>query len=387
MAALAFIASFAQAAVPEGQPAPAVHMKLLKDGKLSDFPGWNAYKGKVVVVELWGTWCAGCVADIPHMNALQKAFQGKPVEFISVTAESAATVSKFQKRHPMSGTVGVGGDDAIKLLGSGSFPQTVIISKTGTVLRYTQPEEVSEKALAQLLDTGSASNIKPVFIKKESAEKNPKKKEAKEPMLEVRVDSAPSAGGNSSSGIGAGSAEILNFTGDLRFMLSQAYDINEQNIEISSGLPQQRLSFFLRVPRVSGKEMLSQVIKTAYGVEVRSVNKDKSVLLLQYDKDMSHSGLVPSKNGGSFGTGPGAIHADGTTVGNLLGFFEMVYGMPVVDETGLTESYKINIEWTPGNKDALSAVLKGQLGMTLVQATRSVEMLEVFPAAEASPEN
>ena len=381
MAALSLLPALAPAQVPEGQPAPKVSMKLLKDGVVSDFPGWEAYKGKVVVVELWGTWCPPCVAAIPHMNALQKALQEKPVEFISITEESADTIRKFQTRHPMSGTVGVGGGSAIRLLGAGGFPQTVIISKTGTVLRYTQPEELSEKTLGQLLYTGSSSAIKRILL-----EKNPRKTAVKEPLLEVRVDSVPYDSENSYGHTGGDTAVTLNFTGDLRFMLSQAYEISEKNIEISSGLPQQKFSFFMRVPRVSENVMLTQVIKTAYGAEVRSVSKEKRVLLLQYNKDTPHSGLVPSKSGGSSKWGNGFIHVEGATMEDLLGLFEGVYGMPVVDETGLTGSYKINLEWTPGDKDSLAAIIKDQLGITFAPASRSIDVLKAFPVGDGGGE-
>ena len=49
LAVLALLPAFLAAAVPEGRPAPRVSMKLLRNGAVADFPGWPAYKGKVVV--------------------------------------------------------------------------------------------------------------------------------------------------------------------------------------------------------------------------------------------------------------------------------------------------------------------------------------------------
>ena len=51
LAALVLLPAFVSAEVSEGRPAPRVSMKLLKDGGVSDFPGWKTYKGKVVVLE------------------------------------------------------------------------------------------------------------------------------------------------------------------------------------------------------------------------------------------------------------------------------------------------------------------------------------------------
>lgn len=57
------------------------------------------YKGKVTVVNFWASWCPPCIEEIPSLNNLRKAMQGKPFELISVNyAESRQVVSNFLKR-------------------------------------------------------------------------------------------------------------------------------------------------------------------------------------------------------------------------------------------------------------------------------------------------
>ncbi|HNW42906.1 MAG TPA: TIGR03435 family protein [Elusimicrobiales bacterium] len=380
---LALLPAPAGAAVPEGQPAPRVSMQLLKDGAVTDFPGWAAYRGKVVVLELWGTWCAPCVVSIPHFNGLQKALQGKPVEFISVTDESAARVGKFLEQHPMAGTVAVGGGEAISAFGTGLFPQTVIISKTGTVLRYTQPEELSEKALARLLATGSAAGIRRIL-----PDVAPAKKTARRTLFEVRIDSM-SCDEPDSFETQAGPAGVtLTCSGDLRHALSQAYGIKENNIEISSALPRQSFSLTARYPQASEKmfrSLLRQAVKTAYGAEVRGVKKEKQVLLLRYDKETPHSGLQPAKDSRASVSGSNqSVRAQGARMDQIAGMLENICRLPVLDETGLAGGYDIDIEWEPATPEALGAVLKEKLGLTLVPASRGLETLEVYPAGGES---
>ena len=46
------------------------------------------YKDKVVVLDLWATWCNPCRAEIPHLVDLNKEYGGKGVEIIGLTTES-----------------------------------------------------------------------------------------------------------------------------------------------------------------------------------------------------------------------------------------------------------------------------------------------------------
>ena len=49
--------------------------------KIADF------KGKVVVVNIWATWCAPCVAEMPTLAKLQAAYAGKGVEVVAVSID------------------------------------------------------------------------------------------------------------------------------------------------------------------------------------------------------------------------------------------------------------------------------------------------------------
>jgi thiol-disulfide isomerase/thioredoxin len=84
--------------VADAGPAPDL---ALTDGdgkpvRLTDF------KGKVVVMNVWATWCGPCVAEMPTLARLQSAFAGKPVEVVAVsidTAEDTAKAKSFMAKH------------------------------------------------------------------------------------------------------------------------------------------------------------------------------------------------------------------------------------------------------------------------------------------------
>jgi thiol-disulfide isomerase/thioredoxin len=50
--------------------------------RLSDF------KGKVVYIDFWGTWCSPCLEEIPDALELQKKYKGKPIVFLYVALEN-----------------------------------------------------------------------------------------------------------------------------------------------------------------------------------------------------------------------------------------------------------------------------------------------------------
>lgn len=81
-----------------GRPAPPIVGKTL-DGtslKLED------YRGKVVVVVFWGSWCGPCMAQVPHERELYKRLQGKPFALLGVSCGDTLDVAKETvKKHQM----------------------------------------------------------------------------------------------------------------------------------------------------------------------------------------------------------------------------------------------------------------------------------------------
>ncbi len=49
----------------------------------------QSFRGKVVVMNLWGTWCAPCVEEMPTLGALQAAYADKPLAVVAIDLEPA----------------------------------------------------------------------------------------------------------------------------------------------------------------------------------------------------------------------------------------------------------------------------------------------------------
>ena len=112
-------------------PAPQVELSS-SDGqplKLSSF------RGRVVLLNFWATWCAPCRTEIPELNGLQHDLEASGLTVVGVSwDDSADGVRKFQKEIPQDYAVLLGGEDVQdKFGGIRSLPTTYIIDREGNV--------------------------------------------------------------------------------------------------------------------------------------------------------------------------------------------------------------------------------------------------------------
>jgi thiol-disulfide isomerase/thioredoxin len=73
---------------PVPEPAVVFVGDQAKPVRLADF------KGRAVVLNLWATWCAPCVKEMPTLAALQQAEAGKPVKVVPVSMDTAGETDK-----------------------------------------------------------------------------------------------------------------------------------------------------------------------------------------------------------------------------------------------------------------------------------------------------
>ena len=98
------------------------------------------YKDKIVVLNLWATWCGPCRQEIPHMVELNNEYKGKGVELVGLTTEDpdddAEKVSDFAKEFKINYKLGwANANIAFPLMGNNrSIPQTFVIAPGGRII-------------------------------------------------------------------------------------------------------------------------------------------------------------------------------------------------------------------------------------------------------------
>jgi thiol-disulfide isomerase/thioredoxin len=109
----------------------------LPDGtfRLADF------QGKVIVINVWASWCGPCRREVPEYDKVRKAYEGKDVEFIALTAEDRSAfskVNKFVRDVKFGFRVGWADPELAATLMNGktAIPQTLVLDGGGQIVKH-----------------------------------------------------------------------------------------------------------------------------------------------------------------------------------------------------------------------------------------------------------
>ncbi|MFF4572060.1 TlpA family protein disulfide reductase [Streptomyces sp. NPDC001410] len=149
--------------VPQGKraTAPDLSGKTI-DGKTLDVAD---YKGKVVVINVWGSWCGPCREEAKYFSKVSQAYEGKGLQFVGINTRDTSTTPAvaFEKEHGISYPSLYDPTGKLMLrfkkgtLNPQLIPSTLVIDKDG---------KVAARALEALDETTLLKMVKPVLAEK-----------------------------------------------------------------------------------------------------------------------------------------------------------------------------------------------------------------------------
>ncbi|HEY3478292.1 MAG TPA: TlpA disulfide reductase family protein [Streptomyces sp.] len=134
------------------KPFPALAGTTLDGAKLD----LASYKGQVVVVNLWASWCESCQAEAPYLEHAYQAFKGEGVQFVGVDTRDNGGQGKAFVQDNKIGYPNLVDDTSETLLtrlvgitSLGSVPSTLIIDRHGDLAwRSLKPVDYTELSAA-----------------------------------------------------------------------------------------------------------------------------------------------------------------------------------------------------------------------------------------------
>lgn len=143
-----------QPAAPDPTASAALAGLALPDpsGKEQRLDQW---RGKVVVVNFWATWCAPCREEMPEFIKAQQESGPKGLQFVGIAVDQADKVEQFAKEIGLNYPTLIGGFGAMELsrtLGNDkmALPFTVVVDRKGTIV-HTQLGELKPAKLQSIV--------------------------------------------------------------------------------------------------------------------------------------------------------------------------------------------------------------------------------------------
>jgi peroxiredoxin len=93
------------------------------------------FKGKVVLLNFWATWCHGCQTEIPWFIDFQNQFKGEGLAVVGISMDDDGwkSVTPFVAEKKVNYAIVIGDEALGKLYNLGAMPQTVLIDREGRI--------------------------------------------------------------------------------------------------------------------------------------------------------------------------------------------------------------------------------------------------------------
>lgn len=143
--------------IVKGSPSPTFDYENVDVGKTS----LESLKGKFIYIDVWATWCGPCIAEIPALKEVEKAYHGKNIEFVSISIDERKDFEKWKKMVADKELKGIQliadndwKSDFVKSYAIDGIPRFILIDTEGKIISADAPRPSEEKFKELLTEVG-----------------------------------------------------------------------------------------------------------------------------------------------------------------------------------------------------------------------------------------
>ena len=115
----------------------------------------SEWKGKILIINFWATWCQPCRKEIPEFIALQEQYSDKGLQFIGIAIDDQGSVEEYLVKTKINYPILIGDTTGIDLahqLGNNidAVPFTLIVNQQGKII-HQHPGEFSREQIMEII--------------------------------------------------------------------------------------------------------------------------------------------------------------------------------------------------------------------------------------------
>ncbi|MBL9138808.1 MAG: TIGR03435 family protein [Verrucomicrobiales bacterium] len=353
------------AATDAGQQAAPFTLEHLWNAPEGSEATWSAFRGSVVVLDFWATWCGPCVQGIPELNRLVKECRDLPIRFVAITDEPIEVTRRFLRDHPIDAWVGLDTDGSmVRAFGIESRPSVVVVDADGKVAAVTRPYALDREFLRAVMDGKSSQLFEPLM------------------RLELRRSQGVSA---SRSGHFSERSVRLHNAG-FEQILGLVSPDSDGRLDLRTPTPLGDFDLEIAAPKAADggwRAALRNGLESMLGLSLREESRLTEVYLLEPTpgaKVVLGCASSTSRETSS----PTGFVATATTLAHFASNLGIRLGRPVVDRTGISGRHRVELVWDRGDVKSMIRAVEEQLGLSLVPATIPLSYLVVEPSGANS---
>ncbi|MFN3801745.1 TlpA family protein disulfide reductase [Belliella pelovolcani] len=337
-------------------------------------------------MDFWATWCAPCVANMPHLETLQEKYQDQLL-IVPVSFEEEDRINKFISNKPYKLQFSIDNENKLRsLFPFRIIPHAVLIDPFGKIVAITDPKNITEEIIAKLLN--GEEILLP--IKQDRVDFNLMKDDLFELPANTKqsfkvlgeFEGLPSF--QKSEMVGEYKGRRITFINQsIRGIFQDVFDKGWRRFQINEHdtkrLEEEMYSIDLVIENPNEVELKTTLLtkmEQQFDLQIDTVKVESETILLYVEDEnklpkRSEQNYPYSASGDHF-TSKGATIAD---FASYLEGFGIIGGIVVCDDCQ-EKSFEIDFHFEPENPDSFWDNLKN-LGLNLKKETREVEMIRI----------